>query len=287
MANILNLALKKEVFENLKNNVSNEILIDKSNWWRKRLMDLDTGRFKDFDTARVSCGSANKVDYPIEKISLKGDQYSIVVTLPVNTAELTNSIGEVADKNGEQYFDQEKKEELIKQVEENEEIINEATDQTEKQMFTIPIVEDTENYIGKQVLEEELKKYEEDTKPETIQGKVINLLNEFCNKSDVYVVNYPQVMIRPNGQIVSTTQKVGGRRDYDTMIPFNNEDFVKLSWMTDDDFLKIIKARMDELISGNYVFINKNRCSFSKVVSGEDMFTMRVVARKKYMMNRR
>ena len=65
MANILNLALKKEVFENLKNNVSNEILIDKSNWWRKRLMDLDTGRFKDFDTARVSCGSANKVDYAI------------------------------------------------------------------------------------------------------------------------------------------------------------------------------------------------------------------------------
>ena len=65
-----------------------------------------------------------------------------------------------------------------------------------------------------------------------------------------------------------------------------NNGFPIPSWYS--AFLEVlIKTRMDELISGNYVFINKNRCSFSKVVSGEDMFTMRVVARKKYMINRR
>ena len=68
MKSILNLALKKDVFEALQNGTTKEILIEKSNWWKKRLMDLDTGRFKQFDIACISSGSSDKVNYEIEKI---------------------------------------------------------------------------------------------------------------------------------------------------------------------------------------------------------------------------
>ena len=49
MSNVLNLALKKDIFDGLTNFHTNEIPIKKNDWWRKRLMDLDTGKFKNFD----------------------------------------------------------------------------------------------------------------------------------------------------------------------------------------------------------------------------------------------
>ena len=79
MADVLNLALKKEIFEGLKNGVSNEIPIEKTNWWKKRLMDVDTGRFKPFKQVIATCGSADKFLYDIEKIELVGDTFIITV----------------------------------------------------------------------------------------------------------------------------------------------------------------------------------------------------------------
>lgn len=87
MAKDLNLALKKEVFESLQNGTTNEIIIEGSRWWKKRLMDLDTGRFKDFTVARVSSGSSDKVEYEIVKIEQRGENF--VVTVYVSTPENT------------------------------------------------------------------------------------------------------------------------------------------------------------------------------------------------------
>ena len=81
MGNILNLALKKEVFESLQNGRTNEIIIDGSRWWKKRLMDLDTGKFKDFSIACVSSGSSDKVEYEIENIEQRGRDFVVTVNV--------------------------------------------------------------------------------------------------------------------------------------------------------------------------------------------------------------
>lgn len=87
MAKDLNLALKKEVLESLQNGTTNEIIIEGSRWWKKRLMDLDTGKFKDFTVARVSSGSSDKVEYEIEKIEQRGENFvvTVYVSAPENT----------------------------------------------------------------------------------------------------------------------------------------------------------------------------------------------------------
>lgn len=87
MSNVLNLALKKDVFESLQNGVTNEIIIDGSRWWKKRLMDLDTGKFKDFTIACVSSGSSDKVEYEIKSIEQRGRDFvvTVYVAAPENT----------------------------------------------------------------------------------------------------------------------------------------------------------------------------------------------------------
>ena len=82
MANVLNLALKKDVFEGIMTKTTNEIPIKKNDWWKKRLMDLDTGRFKYFDIASVSSGSSEKFEYVIDHIEDRGKNYVVVVVLP-------------------------------------------------------------------------------------------------------------------------------------------------------------------------------------------------------------
>ena len=73
MANVLNLALKKNIFDELTNFRINEIPIKKNDWWKKRLMDLDTGVFKKFDVACVSCGSSDKFNFEIDHIEESQD----------------------------------------------------------------------------------------------------------------------------------------------------------------------------------------------------------------------
>ena len=87
MTKDLNLALKKDVFEGLQNGTTNEIIIEGSRWWKKRLMDLDTGKFKDFTIARVSSGSSDKVEYEIERIEQRGADFAVIVYVaaPENT----------------------------------------------------------------------------------------------------------------------------------------------------------------------------------------------------------
>ena len=78
---ILNLALKKEIFEGLLDGSLNEIPIKKSNWWKKRLMDENTGRFKDFMVVAATSGSSDKVYFEIKYIELREDNFIIGVKL--------------------------------------------------------------------------------------------------------------------------------------------------------------------------------------------------------------
>ena len=90
---ILNLALKKEIFEGLLDGSLNEIPIKKSNWWKKRLMDENTGRFKDFMVVAATSGSSDKVYFEIKYIELREDNFIIGVKL-INMDE-GNSDGDI------------------------------------------------------------------------------------------------------------------------------------------------------------------------------------------------
>ena len=78
---ILNLALKKEIFEGLLDGSLNEIPIKKSNWWKKRLMDENTGRFKNFMVVAATSGSSDKVYFEIKYIELRENNFIIGVKL--------------------------------------------------------------------------------------------------------------------------------------------------------------------------------------------------------------
>ena len=78
---ILNLALKKEIFEGLLDGSLNEIPIKKSNWWKKRLMDENTGRFKNFMVVAATSGSSDKVYFEIKYIEMRENNFIIGVKL--------------------------------------------------------------------------------------------------------------------------------------------------------------------------------------------------------------
>ena len=102
MANVLNLALKKDVFEGLQNGTTNKILIGYSRWWRKRLMDLDSGVFKDFDVACVSSGSSDKIDYEIEQIEqLENKDFVVTVKVGFDQGEQPSTDEEDSDFDDE------------------------------------------------------------------------------------------------------------------------------------------------------------------------------------------
>ena len=223
MAKVLNLALKKDVFDELINLKTNEIPIKKNDWWKKRLMDLDTGRFKYFDVASVSSGSSDKFEYVIDHIEDRGKNYVVVVVLPKEDEEepqeehidIFDSDFE-PDDNPEDRVNDEYVEELLEfqkvkpedivPVTVNAVTINDETISTEPKKVIIS--EEHKKAIiekfTKQLQEIEIEQEESDVRP-----VVMKLLDEFCKKNDVFVVNMPNVTIRFNGQIVGYH---GGRR---------------------------------------------------------------------------
>lgn len=102
--NVLNIALRKDVFEKLVNGETNEIPIKKNDWWKKRLIDQDTGVYKKFDIASVTCGSAEKFTYAIEKIELRGNKFIITVE-PFRWIDNNGDIVEPGDSDSDSDFD--------------------------------------------------------------------------------------------------------------------------------------------------------------------------------------
>lgn len=255
MANILNLALKKDVFEGLINKTDNEIPIDKTDWWKKRLMDLDTGVFKDFDTVRASCGSADKIDFPIIKIEDRGSRFIVRVDLGIKKEELEKSVPVAAEENKnepEPVYDEPEQEEP--------EYVGEQEDDAE------------ETYVSEQ--EFDMKK------------EIQKLFNDFCMKDNVFVVNTPQIIIRKNGLVVGSGKYIPAVKDASNVIPLGCEEVVKYRNMSDKDFVAAISYTMNRFLEGNYVFIRKGDCGFTKWKDGCDAFVFRVTVRKIYLFRR-
>ncbi len=292
MENILNLALKKDVFNELKNGTTNEILIEKTNWWKKRLMDLDTGRFKKFDIACVTSGSSNKSNYDIENISLRDNSFVITVKpevsevvepeivepkvvepVTIEPAIIVND--EVGDDN-----------ELIQNEDggiddEQEELSTEEESPTE-------IKEDDETTEDDEALEGDFPVDEpkEETKSVDIKKVISNTFNKFCELSDVFVVNMPYVTIRPNGQIIGCKRRLIADRDNDVRFTFTIKELVKYPSDSDSNFALQVVGYINKLLKNNYVFVNKHASGFKEDKWGNLIFTIVATTRKKYIFPR-
>ena len=302
MAKVLNLALKKDVFDELINLKTNEIPIKKNDWWKKRLMDLDTGRFKYFDVASVSSGSSDKFEYVIDHIEDRGKNYVVVVVLPKEDEEepqeehidIFDSDFE-PDDNPEDRVNDEYVEELLEfqkvkpedivPVTVNAVTINDETISTEPKKVIIS--EEHKKAIiekfTKQLQEIEIEQEESDVRP-----VVMKLLDEFCKKNDVFVVNMPNVTIRFNGQIVGYH---GGRRliadrDRDVRFNFKKYELMKYNGTPDDLFVAEVNASLNKLLQNNYVFINRKACGFETTKAGELIFKVTAIEVKKYLFRR-
>ena len=274
---ILNLALKKEIFEGLLDGSLNEIPIKKSNWWKKRLMDENTGRFKDFMVVAATSGSSDKVYFEIKYIELRENNFIIGVKLiNMDEGDSDSDIDTNLD-NGEVIAPNIINPEIIEP-----EKINPVTIET--------IVNVKENVGISQISQDITATKEGNVKIDeysALKQTVLSLFDVFCNLEGNFVVNMPYITIRNNGQLVGTKYRFHIESDADIRVDYTKQEFVKHEDISDELFVNTIASYMKKLMISNYVFINKNASGFKYGPNGELIFVLYATGRRKYFFKSR
>ena len=314
MANILNIALRKDAFEKLINGETNEIPIKKNDWWKKRLIDQETGVYKKFDIASVTCGSAEKFTYAIEKIELKGNKFIITVE-PFRWIDNNGDIVEPGDSDSDSDFDDGDSEsdgiveikgtitrEQLQNLKDSGFHVNEIPDQellkpTNVNPVTIgPDGSVTQvHYLTEEekraIVEKYVKKVQvqitDDIEENTVDVKtrVLKLLDSFCEQKDVFVVNMANVIIRFNGQILGYHggRKLIADKDSDVRMDFKKYELIMNYGISDDDFIMEVNGLLNTLLKNNYVFINRKSSGFYTTTNDELVFRLYAISKKKYL----
>ena len=281
---ILNLALKKEIFEGLLDGSLNEIPIKKSNWWKKRLMDENTGRFKDFMIVAATSGSSDKVYFEIKYIELRENNFIIGVKLINMDEGDSDSDVDTNLDNGEVIKPNVINPEVIEPVK-----INPVTIETGNTNTKI-IVNVKENVGISQISQDITATKEGNVKIDeysTLKQTVLSLFDVFCNLEGNFVVNMPYITIRNNGQLVGTKYRFHIESDADTRIDYTKQEFVKHEDISDELFVNTIASYMKKLMISNYVFINKNASGFKYGPNGELIFVLYATGRRRYFFKSR
>lgn len=296
MENILNLALKKEVFEGLQNGTTNEIIIDGSRWWKKRLMDLDTGKFKDFSIACVSSGSSDKIEYEIENIEQRGRDFVVTVNVCHDEGEQSCTDNDDSDYDGSE-LEITYPEDVVPPVDNDQQLepinVNPVTIETGedgevivKQTYVKPMTSVTQKVLLKNDDSvETLPDQPEDNSSDNIKSikdTVRNLIDKFCELKDVYVVNMDSVTIRNNGQVFGCKKRLIADRDSDVKFNFVKKEFIKYPNTLNSAFTLQVLYYLNNMLKNNYVFINKNACKFREEDSGNIILTIVAVGKRKY-----
>ena len=281
---ILNLALKKEIFEGLLDGSLNEIPIKKSNWWKKRLIDENTGRFKDFMVVAATSGSSDKVYFEIKYIELREDNFIIGVKLiNMDEGDSDSDIDTNLD-NGEIITPNIINPEVIEPVK-----INPVTIETGNTNTKI-IVNVKENVGISQISQDITATKEGNVKIDeysTLKQTVLSLFDVFCNLEGNFVVNMPYITIRNNGQLVGTKYRFHIEKDADIRVDYTKQEFIKYEDVSDELFVNTIASYMKKLMISNYVFINKNASGFKYGPNGELIFVLYATGRRRYFFKSR
>ena len=281
---ILNLALKKEIFEGLLDGSLNEIPIKKSNWWKKRLMDENTGRFKNFMVVAATSGSSDKVYFEIKYIEMRENNFIIGVKLINMDEGDSDSDVDTNLDNGEIITPNIINPEVIEPVK-----INPVTIETGNTNTKI-IVNVKENVGISQISQDITATKEGNVKIDeysTLKQTVLSLFDVFCNLEGNFVVNMPYITIRNNGQLVGTKYRFHIESDADTRVDYTKQEFVKYEDISDELFINIIASYMKKLMISNYVFINKNASGFKYGPNGELIFVLYATGRRRYFFKSR
>ena len=284
---ILNLALKKEIFEGLLDGSLNEIPIKKSNWWKKRLMDENTGRFKNFMVVAATSGSSDKVYFEIKYIELRENNFIIGVKLiNMDEGDSDSDIDTNLD-NGEVVAPNIINPEVIEPVK-----INPVTIETDESGNTIAkmIVNVKENVGISQISQDITVTKEGNVKIDeysALKQTVLSLFDVFCNLEGNFVVNMPYITIRNNGQLVGTKYRFHIESDADIRVDYTKQEFVKHEDISDELFVNTIASYMKKLMISNYVFINKNASGFKYGPNGELIFVLYATGRRRYFFKSR
>ena len=274
---ILNLALKKEIFEGLLDGSLNEIPIKKSNWWKKRLMDENTGRFKNFMVVAATSGSSDKVYFEIKYIELRDNNFIIGVKLiNMDEGDSDSDIDTNLD-NGEVIAPNIINPEIIEPVK-----INPVTIET--------IVNVKENVGISQISQDITATKEGNVKIDeysALKQTVLSLFDVFCNLEGNFVVNMLYITIRNNGQLVGTKYRFHIEKDADIRVDYTKQEFIKYEDVSDELFVNTIASYMKKLMISNYVFINKNASGFKYGPNGELIFVLYATGRRKYFFKSR
>ena len=281
---ILNLALKKEIFEGLLDGSLNEIPIKKSNWWKKRLMDENTGRFKNFMVVAATSGSSDKVYFEIKYIELRENNFIIGVKLiNMDEGDSDSDIDTNLD-NGEVIKPNVINPEIIEPVK-----INPVTIETGNTNTKI-IVNVKENVGISQISQDITVTKEGNVKIDeysALKQTVLSLFDVFCNLEGNFVVNMPYITIRNNGQLVGTKYRFHIESDADIRVDYTKQEFVKHEDISDELFVNTIASYMKKLMISNYVFINKNASGFKYGPNGELIFVLYATGRRRYFFKSR
>ena len=281
---ILNLALKKEIFEGLLDGSLNEIPIKKSNWWKKRLMDENTGRFKNFMVVAATSGSSDKVYFEIKYIEMRENNFIIGVKLINMDEGDSDSDVDTNLDNGEVIKPNVINPEVIEPVK-----INPVTIETGNTNTKI-IVNVKENVGISQISQDITATKEGNVKIDeysALKQTVLSLFDVFCNLEGNFVVNMPYITIRNNGQLVGTKYRFHIESDADTRVDYTKQEFVKYEDISDKLFINTIASYMKKLMISNYVFINKNASGFKYGPNGELIFVLYATGRRKYFFKSR
>ena len=281
---ILNLALKKEIFEGLLDGSLNEIPIKKSNWWKKRLMDENTGRFKNFMVVAATSGSSDKVYFEIKYIEMRENNFIIGVKLINMDEGDSDSDVDTNLDNGEIITPNIINPEVIEPVK-----INPVTIETGNTNTKI-IVNVKENVGISQISQDITATKEGSVKLDeysTLKQTVLSLFDVFCNLEGNFVVNMPYITIRNNGQLVGTKYRFHIESDADIRVDYTKQEFVKHEDISDELFVNTIASYMKKLMISNYVFINKNASGFKYGPNGELIFVLYATGRRRYFFKSR
>ena len=129
------------------------------------------------------------------------------------------------------------------------------------------------------------KQLEEEQEKPDVKVRVMEVMNDFCKNADVFVVNMPNVTIRNNGQIIGYhgNKRLVADRDADVRFDFKKMYMMQYYNVSDDAFVNEVKESLNKMLKGNYAFINKKYCGFSTSETGELVFKIAVVFKKKYL----
>lgn len=274
---ILNLALKKEIFEGLLDGSLNEIPIKKSNWWKKRLMDENTGRFKDFMVVAATSGSSDKVYFEIKYIELRENNFIIGVKLiNMDEGDSDSDIDTNLD-NGEVIAPN---------------IINPEIVEPEKiNPVTIETIVNVKENVGISQISQDITATKEGNvkidEYSALKQTVLSLFDVFCNLEGNFVVNMPYITIRNNGQLVGAKYRFHIESDADIRVDYTKQEFVKHKDISDELFVNTIASYMKKLMISNYVFINKNASGFKYGPNGELIFVLYATGRRRYFFKSR